>query len=312
MLSREQLIRNLEPPCGRADVILDTDTFNEADDQYALSYLLLSGEKLNTVGICAAPFLNANSTSPADGMEKSYREILKLLGLLHREDLIPAVRRGARDYLPDEKTPVVTDASEFMVREARKHSPENPLYIVSIAAATNVASAILTDPVAMTENVVHVWLGGHALHWVDTNEFNMRQDVAAARILFGCGAPLVQLPCCGVVSGFATTEPELRHWLGGKNPLCDYLVRIAVEDVESRHPGIAWERTIWDVTAVGWLLNENDRMMKSYLRPAAIPQYDNTYSEQPTRHPMRYVYFIKRYDLMTDLFRKLAGAEQIR
>ena len=312
MLSREQLIRNLEPPCGRADVILDTDTFNEADDQYALSYLLLSGEKLNTVGICAAPFLNANSTSPADGMEKSYREILKLLGLLHREDLIPAVRRGARDYLPDEKTPVVTDASEFMVREARKHSPENPLYIVSIAAATNVASAILTDPVAMTENVVHVWLGGHALHWVDTNEFNMRQDVAAARILFGCGAPLVQLPCCGVVSGFATTEPELRHWLGGKNPLCDYLVRIAVEDVESRHPGIAWERTIWDVTAVGWLLNENDRMMKSYLRPAAIPQYDNTYPEQPTRHPMRYVYFIKRYDLMTDLFRKLAGAEQKR
>ena len=310
MLTREQLIRNLEPPRGRVDVILDTDTFNEADDQYALSYLLLSGAKLNTVGICAAPFLNANSTSPADGMEKSYREILKLLGLLHREDLIPAVMRGACDYLPDEKTPVVTDASEFMVREARKHSPENPLYIVSIAAATNVASAILTDPVAMTENVVHVWLGGHALHWVDTNEFNMRQDVAAARILFGCGAPLVQLPCCGVVTGFATTKPELEHWLSGKNPLCDYLVRIAVDDVESRHKGIAWDRTIWDVTAVGWLLNENDRMMLSYLRPAAIPQYDNTYSEQPTRHPMRYVYFIKRYDLMTDLFLKLAGAGQ--
>ena len=55
MLTREQLIRNLEPPRGRVDVILDTDTFNEADDQYALSYLLLSGEKLNTVGICAAP-----------------------------------------------------------------------------------------------------------------------------------------------------------------------------------------------------------------------------------------------------------------
>ena len=150
MLTREQLIRNLEPPRGRVDVILDTDTFNEADDQYALSYLLLSGEKLNTVGICAAPFLNANSTSPADGMEKSYREILKLLGLLHREDLIPAVMRGACDYLPDEKTPVVTDASEFMVREARKHSPENPLYIVSIAAATFglVAGSLMGGPTA--------------------------------------------------------------------------------------------------------------------------------------------------------------------
>lgn len=309
MLSREQLIRNLEPPHGRVDVVLDTDTFNEADDQYALSYLLLSGDKLNTVGICAAPFLNANSTSPGDGMEKSYREILKLLGLLHREDLIPQTYRGACGYLPDESTPVVTDASEFLVREARRHSPENPLYIVSIAAATNVASAILTDPVAMTENCVHVWLGGHALHWIDTAEFNMQQDIAAARILFGCGAPLVQLPCCGVVSGFATTQPELEHWLGGKNPLCDYLVKIAVEDTESRHPGIAWERVIWDVTAVGWLLNENDRMMLSYLRPAPIPQYDHTYSEQPTRHPIRYVYSIRRYGLMTDLFRKLAGAD---
>ena len=218
--------------------------------------------------------------------------------------------RGACGYLPDEKTPVVTDASEFMVREARKHSPENPLYIVSIAAATNAASAILTDPVAMTENVVHIWLGGHALHWVDTKEFNMKQDIAAARVLFGCGAPLVQLPCNGVASGFTTTEPELRHYLKGKNPLCDYLLAKATEGMDRHFRDIAWDRAIWDVTAVGWLLNEKNRMMLSYLRPALIPQYDGTYSEQPTRHPMRYVYFIKRYDLMTDLFLKLAGAGQ--
>ena len=51
-------------------------------------------------------------------------------------------------------------------------------------------------------------------------------------------------------------------------------------------------------------------MMLSYLRPALIPQYDGTYSEQPTRHPMRYVYFVCRYGLMTDLFRKLSGANQ--
>ena len=73
---------------------------------------------------------------------------------------------------------------------------------------------------------------------------------------------------------------------------------------------IAWDRAIWDVTAVGWLLNEKNRMMLSYLRPALIPQYDATYSEQPTRHPMRYVYFVCRYGLMTDLFRKLSGANQ--
>ena len=68
MLTKEQLEKNLEVPQGRVDVILDTDTFNEADDQFALAYLLLSGEKLNTVGICAAPFFNATSTAPADCM----------------------------------------------------------------------------------------------------------------------------------------------------------------------------------------------------------------------------------------------------
>lgn len=307
MLTKEQLERNLAVPQGKVDVILDTDTFNEADDQFALAYLLLSGEKLNPVAICAAPFFNANSTSPADGMEKSHREILNILGLMHREDLFPRVFRGACGYLPDEQTPVVTDASECMVREARRHTPEHPLYIVSIAVATNVASAILTDPVAMTENVVHVWLGGHARHWIDTDEFNMKQDIAAARVLFGCGAPLVQLPCNGVASGFTTTEPELRHYLEGVNPLCDYLLKKATEGMDRHFRGIAWDRAIWDVTAVGWLLNDNNRMMLSYLRPALIPQYDRTYSEQPTRHTMRYVYFVCRYGLMTDLFRKLRG-----
>ena len=29
-------------PDGPVDVVLDTDTYNEADDQFALSYLLLS------------------------------------------------------------------------------------------------------------------------------------------------------------------------------------------------------------------------------------------------------------------------------
>lgn len=32
-------VRRLEKPKGRVDVVIDTDTYNEIDDQYALSYL---------------------------------------------------------------------------------------------------------------------------------------------------------------------------------------------------------------------------------------------------------------------------------
>ena len=50
--------------------MLDTDTFNEIDDQFALAYLLAASEKLNVKALYAAPFFhNGNSESPADGIE---------------------------------------------------------------------------------------------------------------------------------------------------------------------------------------------------------------------------------------------------
>ena len=93
---------NLNVPAGVVDMILDTDTYNEIDDQFALAYMLLSPERIRPVGICAAPFLNAKSQSPADGMEKSYREIMKVLELMDREDAKAMVYRGSEQYLPDE------------------------------------------------------------------------------------------------------------------------------------------------------------------------------------------------------------------
>jgi hypothetical protein len=88
-----QILR-LEKPAGRVDVVLDTDTYNEIDDQYALSYLLRSDEKLDTRAIYAAPFSNRKAATPAEGMEKSYREILNILSLNGREDLSPTARLG--------------------------------------------------------------------------------------------------------------------------------------------------------------------------------------------------------------------------
>lgn len=304
-MTEEQYNRNLQVPERVVDVILDTDTYNEIDDQFALAYLMLSPERIRPIGICAAPFLNERSTSAADGMRKSYDEILKILRLLGREDFISKVYRGSEQFLPDEKTPVRSDAAEYLVREAKKHSPAAPLYIVAIGAITNVASAILLDRHAMVENTVIVWLGGHALHWPDTREFNMRQDIAGARILFECGVPLIQLPCYGVVSLFRTTEPELEYWLKGTNPLGDYLAQNTIEAAHLYAAGKPWSRPIWDVTAVAWLLNDEERFMRSNLIPSPIPEYDYTYSASLDRKQIRYIYEIKRDALFEDLFQKL-------
>lgn len=62
-------------------MVIDTDTFNEVDDQIALAYLLRNPDRLRLQAIYAAPFLNEKADTPKVGMEKSYQEILKLLEL---------------------------------------------------------------------------------------------------------------------------------------------------------------------------------------------------------------------------------------
>lgn len=302
-MTLEQRIRNLAPPAGRVDVVLDTDTYNEIDDQFALAYLMRSQARLNPKAIYAAPFFNENSSDPEDGMLKSYDEIFKVLGLLG--ETLP-VFKGSPRYLPDERTPVLSPAAEDLAERARQYSPENPLYVVAIGAITNVASALLLEPKA-AENTVVVWLGGHALHWHDTQEFNMMQDIAAARVVMGSGVPFVQLPCYGVVSGFSTSRPELEHWLKGKGPLGEYLAENTITAAESYAKGTAWTRSVWDVTAVAWLLNQGDRFMLSRLIPTPMPTYDNMYTLSQDGPLMRYVYHIHRDALFTDLFRAITG-----
>ena len=302
-IDNARLIRRLEKPKGRVDVVIDTDTYNEIDDQYALSYLIKSDEKLDLKAIYAAPFFNEKSTGPADGMEKSYREIMNVLTLLEREDLKEHVYRGSTEYLPSETEPVISDAAKDLAERAMNYTEEHPLYVVAIAAITNVASAFLLKK-NIKNRIVLIWLGGNATNWPDNKEFNLYQDVAGARIVFGCGVPLVQLPCMGVVSAFTTSGPELEYHLRGKNKLCDYLVNVTTTEAAACNGGPVWTRPIWDVTAVAWLLDgdfEEDCLIHS-----PIPEYDNRYAFDNNRHFIKYVYHIKRDKLFADLFAKLS------
>lgn len=304
-MSPEQFLTNLTTPTGMVDVILDTDAYNEIDDQFAIAYLLKSDDRLNVKGICAAPFFNAKAESPADGMEKSYLEIINLLRLMGREYLQKIVYRGSESYFKDSTSPVISDAANFIARLADDYTPEHPLYIIAIGAITNVASALLLNP-QMRENCVVIWLGGHGYHMKSNNEFNLRQDITGARIIFDSGVPLVHLPCAGVVDIFRTSRYELEHWLSGKNDLCDYLVRYTTQVAESYAKGKPWTRAIWDVVAVAWLLNDDHRFMEDELVHSPIPEYDHKYNFDDQRHFIKYVRRINRDALFADLFDKLS------
>ena len=117
-MTREQMLKNLQVPSGMIDVVLDTDAYNEIDDQFAIAYMLSYTEKLNVKAIYAAPFFNSNSSGPEDGMEKSYDEILKLLDLCGRKH---DVFKGSASYLPSENTAVESPAATDLIERAKKY-----------------------------------------------------------------------------------------------------------------------------------------------------------------------------------------------
>lgn len=307
-MTNEQYCKNLTPPEGKIDVIIDSDAFTEIDDLYAICYAVLKTEKFNIRGICAAPFDKPPiAETPEDGMLKSYQEILRLLTMLKREDLKAVTFKGSAAYMEDEKTPVASDAADFICATANAYSPENPLYLIAIGAVSNIASAILKNPM-VKENTVVVWLGGNATQLpMGADEYNMRNDLTAARVLLGSGVPLVQLPCMGVVDRNLTTKPELAYWLKDKNPVCDYLYSRTVADAEKYSPYKTWSRVIWDVTPVAWLMNHKGKYMKDKMTPAPIPEYNKEYTLDESRHKICQVYQIHRDAIFNDLFQTLIG-----
>ncbi|MCL2216751.1 MAG: nucleoside hydrolase [Defluviitaleaceae bacterium] len=299
-------IQRLKRPVYPVDIVLDTDPANEVDDQFALAYLLQYQDKMRLKGIFAAPFFNHHSESPADGMEKSYKEVFNILSMLKRDEYASAVYKGATGFLSSEQAPIQSDATEALYQLAMEYTPENPLYVIAIAACTNIASALLLHP-EIKERIFVVWLGGMGFDWHDNASFNAGQDIASARVLLGSGVPLVLLPGRGVLDRFTTTGPELEYWLRGKNKFCDYIIDKTAKESAVCNGERCWSRPISDVAAVGWMLGEN--FMLDRLEPSPIMQYDHFYSVDKRRLFIRYVYSINRDKLMGDLFEKIARYE---
>lgn len=297
---------------GRIRMVLDTDTYNEIDDQFAVVYALLSQEQLQVEAIYAAPYSNDRSTGPGDGMEKSYAEILRLL---ERLKVAPQglVFRGSTEYMSRTVVPQRSPAVMDLVERAMTATMEDPLYVVAIGAITNVAAALLVEP-QILERIVVVWLGGHPHSLPHTVEFNLMQDLAASRLMFDSGVPLVQIPCLGVASHLLTTRAELEDTIKGRNPVADFLYE---RFCEYSHDHFAWAKEIWDISAIAYLLNEN--WVPSRLVPSPVLTGDLSLSlephfqvngnlifeQAPGRHKIREAWFIHRNPIFRDLFSKI-------
>nr|WP_144929029.1 nucleoside hydrolase [Paenibacillus bovis] len=292
------LLRKLTPPTSKVRMILDTDTFNEIDDQFAIVYALFSQEKLQVEAIYAAPFLNNRSTSPLDGMEKSYEEILRILKRINMSH-DNFVYKGSNAFLNNVNEPLQSEAANDLVKRAMETPDDELLYVVAIGAITNIASAILIEP-KIIEKIVVVWLGGHALHWPNTSEFNLQQDVVSAQTVLNCGVPLVLIPCMGVTSHLHTTLSEMKQFVKGKGEIGDFLTR-RFEEYHDNH--YAYSKVIWDLAAIAYVVNHHFIPTQIIHSPVLTDQ--RTYSVDASRHFIRYAYHVDRDAIFRDFFTKL-------
>lgn len=221
-LSDLQRLERLEPPTAKVQIVLDTDTANEIDDQFAIAYALLSPEKIGVEAIYAAPFEN-RTTTPAEGVEKSYDEIVRVVGHLGLPNS-PPILKGSPGWLPAPDQPIVSPAAEDLIARA-KQQRDTPLYVVAIGAIPNVASALLLAP-EIIERIVIVWLGGNPYYWHKATEYNIVQDMHAGRIIFDCGAPFVHLPAFNVTEHLRANLSEIAQYVKPHGAIGRYLYDI--------------------------------------------------------------------------------------
>lgn len=298
LLSGERRQALLEPPAGKVHMVLDTDTYNEIDDQFALVYALLSPERLEVEAIYAAPFHNQRSSGPDDGMHKSYDEIIRVLDRLGRPSQ-GLVFKGAERWLPENGQPVRSPAVEDLIARARGNR-SGPLYVVAIGAITNIASAILAAP-DIVDRIVVVWLGGHPGYWHHTHEFNLYQDMRASSVVLDCGAALVRVPCVNVTEHLRTTEAEMERFVKHQGAIGEYLFSIYSGYYDDH---FARSKELWDIGPIAWLVNPT--WVDTVLVHSPRLSDKQTWSHDPHRHMVREAHAVRRDAIFGDLFQKLA------
>lgn len=278
----------------KVNVILDTDIYNECDDQFAVAYLLKSQDKFNIEAITVAPYHHDNNISIEEGIDKSYDEIIKICNWLHF-DWTNRLFKGSTDYLENdynEENGAVNKIIEIVNKNAKT-------YVLAIGTITNVALAIKKEPKIINKIEV-IWLGGHSFLSKDNKEFNFKQDVQAVRNVFESKVKLTIIPCKNVASNLRTSIYELEHFLKGKSELCDYLCQRFHND--GVH-GIQERRVIWDISVIAYMINKEWFDTEEVSCPNI--NNDTSYELTTKNHKITVVNYLNVDKIYKDLFEKL-------
>ncbi len=286
----------------KINVILDTDTYNECDDQFALAYMLKSQYIFNVEAITVAPYSHkSKNVTIKEGQELSYQEIIKICSWLNF-DTTNKVYKGAMDYICNgynEENDAVNKIIEIALKNEKT-------YIMAIGAITNVALAIRKEP-RIIDKIEVIWLGGHSLLQDNNQEFNFRQDVEAVKIVFNSKVKLTIIPCKDVASNLEISIDELNYNLKDKSEVCNYLIARFYND---GYHGIQEKRVIWDISVIAYMINKN--WFKTTQISCPNIKKDTSYELTEDNHKISMVNELNVEKIYKDLFKKLGEENEIR
>lgn len=169
------------PSPGVLRIIIDTDTANEVDDQWAIALALGFPERLQIEGFIAAHY---GQRGGAKGIAKSRASL---------ESTLDAARKGGSFALKNGSDPIVyrdrvpeSEGVDFIIEKARTAAVENPLWLILLGPATDGVAALIKAPDIM-DKVVVFWHGRSEWPKKCAN-FNATNDGLATQLLF-------ELPC---------------------------------------------------------------------------------------------------------------------
>lgn len=198
-------------------VVLSTDVGNEIDDQWAIAYLF-TNPAFDVRGVISAhapslPDPSAHATYLVLRDEVEHR-----LGLKVHAPLL----EGSSHPLVDEQTPQPNAGTQFLIDTSQAFGPDHRLTVLTIGAATDVASAILEDPSIV--NRIHVVAMAFSSSAVDGGrEFNVENDPKAWKVLLHSTVPLTVGPGETCRKYLALNYDQARKLLYGHGPVSRWL-----------------------------------------------------------------------------------------
>ncbi len=289
---------------SRIPVVISSDTGCEIDDQWAIVYALMSSE-IEVLGL-----MSAHAPSfPPPAAHTSYlvqRAIVEeRLGL----DRHPPIVEGAGLPLKDTNTPQPSQAASFLVAVSKPFSSENRLNVLTIGAATDVASAILLDP-AIVSRIRVVQMGFN--DWPEGGDvYNVLNDIKAAQVIFAADVPIVVGSARVCTQHLSLGFDQARQMVSGHGPvgrwLWDeyaahyyrYVKPLRVEDFSK-----SW--IIWDAITVAYLLGFTDS--ERYGKPKV--RDDMSFDHVKTRNLVTWIKDVDEQRMWADFLRKLDSYQQ--